>query len=79
MVILNRYSRLFRGRNSCRCFCVEVVKLLPVRQYTVELIFFHILVLQEYWVLVESRIPLKQVLEGVNIFALSVSSHAQTQ
>ena len=29
------------------------------------LIFFHILVLQEYGVLTESRIPLKPVLEGV--------------
>ena len=34
------------------------------------LIFFHILVLQEYWVLTESRIPLKPVLGGVIIVAL---------
>ena len=38
-------------------------------------IIFHILVLQEYWVLTESRIPLKQVLEGVRIVALSIISH----
>ena len=31
------------------------------------LIFFHILVLQENWVLMESRIPLKPVLGGVRI------------
>ena len=24
------FSRLFRGRNGCRCLCVELVKLLPV-------------------------------------------------
>ena len=34
--ILNRYSRLFRGRNSCRCFCVELVKLLPLYRYSVD-------------------------------------------
>ena len=39
-------SRLFRGRNSCRCFCVELVKLLQCRYF-----FVYILVLQEYWVL----------------------------
>ena len=36
------------------------------------LIFFHILVLPEYWVLTESRIPLKTVLGGVKIVALSL-------
>ena len=39
------------------------------------IIFFHILVLQEYWVLVKSRIPLKPMLGGMIIFALSISSH----
>ena len=39
------------------------------------LIFFHIL---EYWVLNESRIPLKQVLGGVRIVELSNSSHEQS-
>ena len=34
--------------------------------------------LLEYWVLMESRIPLKPVLGGV-IVALSISSHKQTQ
>ena len=29
------FSRLFRGRNSCHCFCVELVKLLPVQRYSV--------------------------------------------
>ena len=41
--------------------------------------FFHILVLQEYWVLTERRIPLKPVLGGVRIVALCISSHEQTQ
>ena len=43
------------------------------------LIFFHILGLQECWVLMESRIPLKLVLGYVKIVALSISSHEQTQ
>ena len=43
------------------------------------LIFFHILVLQEYWSLKESKILLKPVLGGVRIVALSISSHGQTQ
>ena len=42
-------------------------------------IFFHILVLQEYWVLSKSSIPLKQVLWGVRIVTLSISSHEQIQ
>ena len=25
--------RLFRGCNTCRCFCVELVKLPPVHRY----------------------------------------------
>ena len=43
------------------------------------LICFHFLVLQEYWVLTESRIPLKPVLGGVIIVVLSFSSHEQTK
>ena len=44
------------------------------------LIFFHILVLQEYWVLTESRIPLKTVIGDVRIVALSIScSNEQTK
>ena len=35
-------------------------------------IFFHILVLQEEWVLTEIRIPLQPVLGGVRIVALVV-------
>ena len=37
------------------------------------------LVLQEYWVLRESRISLQPMLGGVSIVALSISSHEQTQ
>ena len=46
---------------------------------SIVLIFFHILVLRKYWVLTEHRIPLKPVLGGVIIVALSISSHEQTQ
>ena len=38
------------------------------------LILFHILVLQEYWVLTESRIPLKLVLGDVRIVTLFIDS-----
>ena len=44
---------------------VELVKLIPIHRYSGNI--FHILALQEYWVLTESRIPLKPVLEGVRI------------
>ena len=42
---------------------------------------FHILVLQEYWVLMECRIPLQPVLEGVRIVShsIKISSYEQTQ
>ena len=36
------------------------------------LIFFHILVIQEYFILTESRIPLNSVLGGMRIVALSL-------
>ena len=64
------FSKLFRGRNSWCCFCVEYVKLLPVHQYSVDI--FHISVLQKlYWILT--------VLGDLLIVALSISSHEQTQ
>ena len=72
-----RFYRLCTGRNSYRCFCVELVKLLLVPRYSVDI--FHILVLQEYWVVTENRIPLKLMLGGMKIVALSISSHEQTQ
>ena len=40
--------------------------------YSVDI--FHILILQEYWVLMESRKTLKPVLVGMRIFVLSISS-----
>ena len=45
------------------------------------LIFFHILVFRDYWVLTENRIhvPFKPVQGGVRIVALSISSHEQIQ
>ena len=42
-------------------------------------IFFHILVLHEYWVMEESRLLLKRVLGGVRIVAFFISSLEQTQ
>ena len=42
------------------------------------LILFHILILQENWVLAETSIPLKPLLAGVRIVALSISSHEHT-
>ena len=49
-----------------------------VGKIDIVLIIFHNMVLQEYRVLTESRIPLKLVLGGVRIVALSISSHEQT-
>ena len=49
-----------------------VGKTSPRTSISVVLIFFHILVLQEYWVLTESRIPLKLVLGCVRMVALSM-------
>ena len=70
-------SRLFRGCNSCR---ISVWSWLNFSAcIDIALIVFHILVLQEYQVLVKSRIPLKPVLRGIRIAALSISSHDQTQ
>ena len=43
------------------------------------LICFHIRVLQEYWDLTKSRIPLKPVLGGMKIVALYFCSHEETQ
>ena len=57
---------------------MELVKLLPVHRYSVD-IFSYSGPLLEYWVLRESRIPLKPVLRSVGIVALSISSYEQTQ
>ena len=43
------------------------------------LVFFHMLVLQEYWLLTEIRIPLKLVVKYLRIVALFISSHEQTK
>ena len=50
---------------------------LPCEAYSVDI--FHILVLPEYWVLTESRIPLKTALGGMRIVELSIISHELTQ
>ena len=70
------FQIILRSQQLSLC-CVELVKLLPIHRYRVDI--FHILVLQEYWVLTESRIPLKPVLGSVRIVALSIRSHEQTQ
>ena len=31
------FTRLLRGQNRCRCFCVELVKHLSVYQYSVDI------------------------------------------
>ena len=77
-------NRLNKTESAVSLYCrsqqlslcrVELVKLL----IDIVSIFFKILVLQEYWVLTESRIPLKLVLGGVRIVAPSISFHEQTQ
>ena len=35
-----RFSRLFRGRNSCRCLSVEFEKILHVHRYSVDMLSF---------------------------------------
>ena len=72
-----RFSRLFRGRNSCHCFCVELVKLLLVHRYSVD-IFSYSSPSGTLGSDAESRIPLKPVLGGVRIVAFSINSHEQT-
>ena len=34
------FTTLFKGRNNCRCFCVELVKLVPVHQYNVDIFLY---------------------------------------
>ena len=68
-------------------FCSGIQFYLPLRSFLcyispcidIVLIFFHNLVFQQYWVLTESRIPVRPVLGDVRIVALSISSHEQTQ
>ena len=70
-------ERLFLAMSQgCLRFVIVVF---PDHTHLLFLICFHILVLQEYWVLTESRIPLKPLLGGVRIVALSFSSYEQTQ
>ena len=58
---------------------MELVKFLPVYQYSVD-IFFHILVFQEYCALMESRIPFGPGLWAWwLVVAHSISSHEQNQ
>ena len=34
-------SRLFKGRSSCICFCVELVKLLAMHPYSVDIFSYY--------------------------------------
>ena len=52
-----RFSRLFRGRNICRCFCVELVKLLHVHRYSVDMLSCSDPSGILQWIMTESRIP----------------------
>ena len=65
------------GSQQLSLFLCGVDKFLPLHRYSVDM--FHILVFQGYWVLMESRISLKPVIEDVRIVALSIRSHEQTQ
>ena len=46
-----------------------------VGAFPVVVTYFHILVLREYWVLVESRIPMKPILGGIVTGALYINVH----
>ena len=71
-----RFSLFLKDPFFCCCAAWSWLNFSPY--IDIVLIFFHILVLQEYWVLTESRIPLKPVLGDVRIVAFSISSHEQT-
>ena len=60
LLLKDLFLRLLGGRNSCRCAAQNWLNFYPY--INIVFIFFHILVLQEYWVLVESRISLGSVL-----------------
>ena len=48
------FFQIFQRSQQLSLCRVEMVKLLPVHRYSVDI--FHILVLQEYWVLTENRV-----------------------
>ena len=71
---MSKYQAHFEG------YCwIQIHCFLRPPSIDILLIFFHSLVLQEYWVLTESRILLEPVLKGGRIVALSISSHEKTQ
>ena len=65
------------AHNSHGTYFLSLRALTTMHRYSNDM--FHILVLQEYWVLIDSRIQLMPVLGGVRIVALSISSREQTQ
>ena len=71
------FSRLSRGRNSCRCFCVELVKLLSVHRYSVDIVSYS----GPSGILGSGRKhnTTKAGARGVRIVAISISSHEQTE
>ena len=66
------YAKNMSGRNSCRCVASELVKLLPVHRYCVDI--FSYSGPSEYWDLAESRIPLKAVLGAPTIESIRTES-----
>ena len=73
------FGEIFQIRVLCVIFdiCVELIKQLPVHRHSFDIFFIS----GPSGILGsgESRIPLKLVLEGVRIVALSINSHEQTQ
>ena len=68
------YAYPLRICSSWLALCrVELVTLSPVHRYSVDI--FHILVLQEYWVLTESRTPFMLVLGCVRILIVVFPDH----
>ena len=73
MSAISLISDLLRGRNGCGCFCVELVKLLPMHRYSVDIF--------------SNSGPSgimgsggkQNTARGVRMVALSISTHEQTQ
>ena len=63
-----------------RMLClVEMVESLYVHELTSSTDTFHTMILQEYWVMTESRVLLESVLVAMMIFVIFIQSHKQTR
>ena len=69
---LVRFFRLYRGHNSSRCFCVELVNFFSC--INIVLICFHM----EYWVL-SQKAEYRSRRWGLRIVAFSINSNEKTQ